>query len=136
MDRREFVTSAAAAAVAASTGPTLLGMTRKAGEEHPVIGAGEHKYECHHNWGQLPPDYAWQTTHNVAVDSQGLVYITHQGIGLRSYVDWQLKKQFYLSGGYEMNYNAAFKNIQQLKAHFIAIVSDFFDASNNHIVSP
>ena len=24
---------------------------------------------------------AWQTTHNVALDSQGLVYITHQGIG-------------------------------------------------------
>src|SRR5438067_10141810 len=80
MDRREFVTSAAAAAVAASTGPTLLGMTRKAGEEHPVIGTGEHKYECHHNWGQLPPDYAWQTTHNVAVDSHGLVYVTHQGL--------------------------------------------------------
>jgi len=43
------------------------------------------------------------------------ISITHQGIGLRSYVDWQLKKQFYLSGGYEMNYNAAFKNIQQLQ---------------------
>ncbi len=41
--------------------------------------------------------------------------ITHQGVGLRSYVDWQLKKQFYLSGGYEMNYNAAFKNMEQLK---------------------
>lgn len=43
------------------------------------------------------------------------INITHQGVGLRSYVDWQLKKQFYLSGGYEMNYNAAFKNIEQLQ---------------------
>ena len=43
------------------------------------------------------------------------ISITHQGIGLRSFVDWKLKKQFYLSGGYEMNYNAAFKNIQQLQ---------------------
>src|SRR3989442_2639364 len=32
-------------------------------EANPVIGAGEHKYECHHNWGQLPTDYGWQTTH-------------------------------------------------------------------------
>jgi hypothetical protein len=27
-----------------------------------------------------------------------------QGLGLRSYIDWKLKKQFYISGGYEMNY--------------------------------
>jgi len=43
------------------------------------------------------------------------ITITHQGIGLRSFVDWKLKKQFYVTGGYEMNYNAAFKNIQQLQ---------------------
>ena len=80
MTRREFVTSAAASAAVASTGPTLLGMTHKADEPAPVIGTGEHRYQCHHNWGQLPPDYQWQTTHNVAFDSQGLVYITHQGM--------------------------------------------------------
>ena len=45
------------------------------------------------------------------------ISITHQGIGLRSFMDWQLKKQFYISGGYEMNYNAAFKNIQQLQQY-------------------
>ncbi len=43
------------------------------------------------------------------------ISITHQGLGFRSYVDWKIKKQFYASGGYEMNYNAAFKNIEQLK---------------------
>ncbi len=41
--------------------------------------------------------------------------ISHQGIGLRSFIDWKLKKQFFVTGGYEMNYNAAFKNIQQLQ---------------------
>ena len=81
MNRRTFLQTAASAAVVTSTGPTLLGMTRKAGNDTPVIGAGEHKYECHHGWGELPPDYSWQTTHNVTIDSQGLVYITHQGIG-------------------------------------------------------
>ncbi|MFN8250248.1 MAG: hypothetical protein U0V75_00095 [Ferruginibacter sp.] len=45
------------------------------------------------------------------------ISITHQGVGLRSYLDWQLKKQFYISGGYEMNHNAQFKNIQQLQQY-------------------
>ncbi len=43
------------------------------------------------------------------------ISITHQGLGLRSFVDWKLKKQFFVSGGFEMNHNAAFKNITQLK---------------------
>src|SRR5262245_23763767 len=77
MNRREFLATAAVA----STGPILLGMNRKADEKTPVIGIDGHKYECVHNWGELPADYSWQTTHNVALDSQGMVYITHQGIG-------------------------------------------------------
>lgn len=43
------------------------------------------------------------------------IKITHQGAGVRAFVDWKLKGSFYLSGGYEMNYNSAFKNIEQLK---------------------
>lgn len=81
MHRRSFLRSAAASAALLSSGPLILGAEDKAGSKTPVIGSGEHRYECHHNWGQLPPDYAWQTTHNVAIDSEGLVYITHQGIG-------------------------------------------------------
>lgn len=42
------------------------------------------------------------------------IKITHEGIGLRSFIDWKLKKQFFISGGFEMNYNAQFKNISQL----------------------
>src|SRR5262249_20032772 len=74
---REFLSTAALAA----TGPTLLGMTRKADDPNPVLNAREYGLQCFHNWGELPPDYAWQTTHTVTIDSQGLVYITHQGIG-------------------------------------------------------
>ena len=81
MIRRDFLRTAASAAVVTTTGPVLLGMTRKAGEDTPVIGAGAHKYECHHGWGELPKNYVWQTTHNVTLDSEGLVYITHQGVG-------------------------------------------------------
>lgn len=43
------------------------------------------------------------------------IKITHQGVGLRTFIDWNLKGSFYLSGGYEMNYNNTFKNIEQLK---------------------
>jgi hypothetical protein len=43
------------------------------------------------------------------------ISFTSQGIGLRSYLDWKIKKQIYITGGYEMNYNSAFKNIEQLK---------------------
>lgn len=43
--------------------------------------------------------------------------ISHQGIGIRSFIDWKLKKQFYVSGGFEMNYNAQFKNISQLREY-------------------
>ncbi len=77
MNRRKFL---AAAAVATSS-PILLGMARKSEDNSPVIGTGEHKYQCIHDWGELPKDYSWQTTHNVTIDSEGLVYITHQGVG-------------------------------------------------------
>jgi len=43
------------------------------------------------------------------------ISFTSQGLSLRSYFDWKIKKQFYASGGYEANYNSAFKNIEQLK---------------------
>jgi hypothetical protein len=42
-------------------------------------------------------------------------YVRHGGVGLRSFVDYKLKKQFYLSGGYEMNYNNSFKNFADLR---------------------
>lgn len=42
---------------------------------------------------------------------------TSQGLGLRSYMDWKIKKQFYISCGYEMNYNSVFKNVEQLKGY-------------------
>lgn len=41
--------------------------------------------------------------------------ISHQGLGLRSFIDWKLKKQFFISGGFELNYNAQFRNMSQLR---------------------
>lgn len=43
------------------------------------------------------------------------VTITHEGVGLRSYLDWKLKGSIYVSGGYEQNYRQRFDNLNQLK---------------------
>lgn len=44
------------------------------------------------------------------------VAFSSQGAGLRSFVDWQLKGSFYLSGGFEYNYAKPFSSYQQLQA--------------------
>ena len=44
------------------------------------------------------------------------INITHQGAGIRSFVDYKIKGSFWLSGGYEMNYRSEFKSIEQLKS--------------------
>ncbi len=79
MKRREFLSTSAATVATVATAPLILGAQNKAGTDHPVIGIDGYKYECHHNWGTLPPQFEWQTTHNVAIDSKGQIYITHQG---------------------------------------------------------
>jgi hypothetical protein len=43
------------------------------------------------------------------------VDISSQGEGLRSYLDWKLIKQLYVSGGFEMNYYNEYSNIAALK---------------------
>ncbi len=40
--------------------------------------------------------------------------VTHEGVGMRSFIEWKLKGNFYLSGGYEQNYRNRFQNIGQL----------------------
>lgn len=43
------------------------------------------------------------------------IKLSSQGIGLRSYIDWKLKGNIYISGGYEQNYYSEFKNLSQLQ---------------------
>src|SRR5688572_24097381 len=84
MKRRDFLKTTAAlgtAGLAGSAAPAFLGATDKSGSGNPVVGAGAHRYECVHGWGQLPDHLHWQTTHGVAIDGSGLVYIKHQGNG-------------------------------------------------------
>lgn len=43
------------------------------------------------------------------------IRITHQGVGVRSFMDWKLKGSFWVSGGYEMNYRNLIHSFDQLK---------------------
>ena len=43
------------------------------------MGEGQYQYEPNHQWAQLPDKFQWQTTHGVAVDREGLVYVIHEG---------------------------------------------------------
>lgn len=76
--RRDFCAKATAGAAAAMALPTFHTFA-KSESASPVVGVDGHQYQVNHNWAQLPDDYHWQTSHNVAVDSNGLVYVIHEG---------------------------------------------------------
>jgi hypothetical protein len=77
--RREFLKTAGAAVFASGVAPAILGAEDKAGSGPVVIGSGDHKYECHHGWGEIPEKIKWRNTHGVTVDRDGFVYVKHQG---------------------------------------------------------
>jgi len=57
--------------------PTII--TAKKTDSPLILGEGEHKYEVIHNWPQLPDKFTWQTTHDVAFDKAGNLYVIHEG---------------------------------------------------------
>ncbi|HYG74722.1 MAG TPA: hypothetical protein VEK08_06945 [Planctomycetota bacterium] len=71
ISRRNFVWGAAAAAAGCE-------FRSRAEDAKPlVLGSGAHRYECIHDWGQLPETISWGLTHGIAVDKQGFVYVLH-----------------------------------------------------------
>ncbi len=77
VSRRKFCVAAAATGVSTLAIPTVLTASRTRRTE--TLGSGEYKYKFNHRWAQLPEKFSWQTTHNVAVDSSGLIYVIHEG---------------------------------------------------------
>lgn len=78
INRRQFVKCAAGGVAATLAAPAVL--TAKKTGEPVVVGAGDHRYEVNHQWAQLPSRFTWQTTHDVAVDRDGLIYVIHEGL--------------------------------------------------------
>ncbi len=81
MLRREFLKQTTTAALAATAAAPFVHASDKAGTKPVIIGTGEHRYECHHGWGEVPAHVKWYETHGCAVDGEGLVYITHRAGG-------------------------------------------------------
>ncbi len=50
-----------------------------AGQQVPsvILGEGDHRYECVHDWLVPPDSIKWGETQGVAQDSKGYIYITH-----------------------------------------------------------
>lgn len=44
------------------------------------------------------------------------IALSGQGASVRSYIDWKMKKNLYLTGGYEENYLTTFQNLNQLRS--------------------
>lgn len=91
VDRRRFLGAALTASAAAACGSLGSGIASAAGvgvgpflrtsKNRPrnIVGQGDYQFEMNHHWAQLPEQFTWQTTHNVAVDPEGLVYVIHEG---------------------------------------------------------
>ena len=76
--RRTFLQEAALAAVGLAVLPRLyLRASDKAGSRLPVVGKGEHTYECLHDWLVPPPGLLWGETHAVCQDGEGRIYVGH-----------------------------------------------------------
>jgi hypothetical protein len=74
--RRSFLRTATTAGVVALAAPNIItSRTCRAA----LVGPEAHKYEIKHNCVELPSQYTWQTTHNVAVDANNNVYVIHEG---------------------------------------------------------
>lgn len=77
VSRRQFLSTTAAGAAIAIGAPAVV--TASKTDSQVIIGEGDYKYEVTHNWPQLPKQYTWQTTHNVAVDKAQNLYVIHEG---------------------------------------------------------
>ena len=75
--RRMFLSASVTAAMSMAGTPQVL-MARRTTNE-VIVGEGEYRYRVKHAWPQLPDRYNWQTTHNVAVDTEANLYVIHEG---------------------------------------------------------
>lgn len=75
--RRQFLAASLAGTAVLAGAPAVATASRTFSEI--IIGEGDYRYRVHHAFPQLPDKYTWQTTHNVAVDKAGNLYVIHEG---------------------------------------------------------
>lgn len=84
--RRRFLAASATLAVGfptlivnASVAAAPYVITTSRTRSSMIAGNDDYQFEIQHDWAQLPDKYTWQTTHNVAVDQAGNLYVIHEG---------------------------------------------------------
>lgn len=75
--RRQFLSASAVGAASLFAAPAVI--TAAKSDTKNIVGEGDYKFEVQHDWPELPAQYTWQTTHNVAVDKAGNLYVIHEG---------------------------------------------------------
>jgi hypothetical protein len=75
LSRRRFAGATLALAAAATP---AFGRSRRLGGE-TIVGSGPHTFRVRHHFPQLPDPFTWQTTHGVALDAAGNLYVIHEG---------------------------------------------------------
>lgn len=82
--RRTFMTSASAAPLALpilaarpSRGAPMVRTRDRSGLTNPILGQGEHTYECVHDWLKVPKGLSFGDTHGLAQDAAGRIYLAH-----------------------------------------------------------
>ncbi|MEY4917482.1 MAG: hypothetical protein RL616_1395, partial [Verrucomicrobiota bacterium] len=76
LNRRDFLKRTGAVTAFLAAAPYVIAQD-KTGTRPPILGVGEHQYECIHDWGELPAGHVYGNTHGVAVDAQGHIHIKH-----------------------------------------------------------
>ena len=82
VSRRQFLATSALTTSAIAAGAALAApgiVTASKTNSEVILGEGDYRYQVMHNFPKLPDKYSWQTTHNVAVDSAGNLYVIHEG---------------------------------------------------------
>jgi hypothetical protein len=74
--RRAFLERTAGTAAAFAFAPAILAGS-KSGPDNPILGSGEHRYECIHDWLTPPEGLTWGDTHGLAQDAAGRIYVAH-----------------------------------------------------------
>ena len=72
--------------------------------------AGQVAYRFHKN-GSAGLGAAYKLGMGTGFDN---IRFSHQGLGLRSFLDWKLKGQFFINGGFEQNYLSHLQGMDQL----------------------
>lgn len=104
ISRRSFIAATAGAtAWVALPGFARVGLRSQNLVKRPVLGSGEFKYECYHDWLTPPPSIQWGDTHGLAVDHKGHIYVAHTvnpaSVGSDAIVVFDQKGKFVASWG-------------------------------------